>query len=264
MNKVIFFLAILFSLNSCKGQEENKQNNNKKSIKSNTMEHFDIEKYKDWEVDPEYRTSPNYDKHYQKDYKKVRITYVEEEILLEESDNTPYITFKSFSLKTKSLTLIGRTFYDANIGIWKYYDENGNLIKETNEEPLYKLSVEDIIKIMKQEYNMDLMDTSLGYSLSRDDYEFPQYEIIVRLGDGLFRIIIINADNGKTVSDSQYSVDDKFKKKKEKKVGLGTPYKNLFDLPPQTHKIYEGIAYTQDEWKEFVSKQSWYWRLMHT
>ena len=216
MNKAIFFLVLLFSLNSCKGQEENKQKNNK-SIKNSTVEHFDIEKYKDWEIDTMFNTSA-INKYYKKGNRRVRLIYGgEEDFQLEESDNTPYMTYKNFSLKTKSLLYIGRAFYEAEIGFWKYYDENGNLIKETNEELPYKLSVDDIIKIMKLDYNIDLMDTSMGYRLSRNENEFPYYEISVRLGDGLFRIIIINADTGKTVSDSQYSVDDKFKKKKKKK-----------------------------------------------
>ena len=39
---------------------------------------------------------------------------------------------------------------DFEKGIWKEYDEQGNLIKETNYDALYKFTWEDILKLMEE------------------------------------------------------------------------------------------------------------------
>lgn len=274
MKKTILFLAIFLTLNSCKGQEENKQKviNNKSNNK--TMEHFDIEKYNDWEIDSSGIAS-DYDKYFKKGAKKIRIIFstlentasdnpstINETIQVEETDNTPYKIVKVYSFKTKKLLGKGVYFYQCSIGIDKEYDENGNFIKETNNETPYKLSVEDIIKIVKQEYNIDLMDTSMRYNFSRNDYELPKYQIRIPLGETTSRVIIIDATTGKKVSDTKHDVDDKFRKNKEipKKMG----YHEYRAKGIRVHRIYDDVCYTEEEWNEFIQTKSWWWRKLNT
>ena len=265
MKKAILFLALLFSLNSCKGQEENKQKViNNKSIKNNNMEHFDIEKYKDWEVDTTYIAFGE-DQYYKKNDRRVSVSFGGEyDIIVNETDNTPYKTYKRFSKKTKSLLDIGKSFYDVDIEAWKYYDETGSLINEINEDTLYKLSVEDIIKIAKQEYNIDLMDISMRYKVSRNDSGLPQYFIHIPKpnSEGIYRIISIDALTGKTVSDDILDSTKKWQKNKETSKKMG--YHEYREKGIRVHQIYEDVCYTEDEWNEFIKTKSWWWRKLNT
>ena len=274
MKKTILFLAIFLTLNSCKGQEESKQKVITNKSHNKNMEHFDIEKYKDWELDSSGIGS-DYDKYYKKGDKKVRIVFstlentasdnpstIDETIQVEETDNTPYKIVKVYSYKTKKLLGRGVYFYQCSIGIDKEYDENGNFIKETNNETPYKLSVEGIIKIAKQEYNIDLMDTSMRYNFSRSDYEFAKYQIRIPLGETISRLIIIDATTGKTISDKQHDTDDKFRKNKETSKKMG--YQYYHDNNIKIHQIYDGICYTNEEWEQFIKTKSWWWRKLNT
>lgn len=275
MKKTIYILATLLILNSCKGQEENKQEVITNKSNNNTMEHFNIGKFKDWEIDSSF-TSSDYEKYYIKGVKKVHIVFStlentatpegdplsDETIQVEETDNTPYKNVKVYSYRTKSLLVEGRYFYESYIGIDKEYDENGNFIKETDYDKNYKLSVEDIIKIVQQEYEIDLMDTSKRYNFSRNDYQFPKYQIRVWLGETTSRVIIIDATTGKTVSDTKHDIDDKFRKNKETSKKMG--YEEYRKKGIKIHQIYDDVCYTKEEWEEFIKTKSWWWRKLNT
>lgn len=68
--------------------------------------------------------------------------------------------FYIYNKKSSLLQLKGQTFYNFPIGVWKEYDENGKLIKETNWDKNYPFKVEDLCKLIKEEYGVDLMVVS--------------------------------------------------------------------------------------------------------
>ena len=58
-------------------------------------------------------------------------------------------------------------FYNCLIGISKHYDPSGKLIKEIDEDAPYKFSLEDLIKMVKEEYHIDLMKPRPRMSITR-------------------------------------------------------------------------------------------------
>jgi hypothetical protein len=150
--KKIIVLCLLVLINSCSSQKI------KNNLKENTMEYFDINKYKDWEIDTKYSPTGK-DKYLKKGEERISIEYFNDAVQIElNTINSPYYKFKKFSLKTNRLLLIGTEFYDIHVGIWESYDETGQLIKKIDYDKPYKFSIEDLIKKMKNEYDIDLLD----------------------------------------------------------------------------------------------------------
>jgi hypothetical protein len=159
--KKIIVVCLLVLINSCSSQKI------KNNFKKNTMEYFDINKYKDWEIDTKYSPTGK-DKYLKKGEERISIEYFNDAVQIElNTINSPYYKFKKFSLKTNRLLLIGTEFYDIHVGIWESYDETGQLIKKIDYDKPYKFSIEDLIKKMKNEYDIDLLDVKHAISISR-------------------------------------------------------------------------------------------------
>ena len=141
MKKIPFIIIFSVIIFSCKAQTRNSTDNNK----TNTMEKFNIEKYKNLPINPEtgLQILPNGD---------------EAQVFKGSGDkgfvqrinkiNTPYIFFKSF-FENGNLQAEGVNFYSTVIKIYKEYNENGELIKEIDYDKDYKFSIEDLQKEMQ-------------------------------------------------------------------------------------------------------------------
>lgn len=71
-------------------------------------------------------------------------------------------------------------FHEMPIGKRHDYDTSGNVIKETDEDALYKFSIDDLILKMKREYNIDIENTEVISTFVRyktSELDFPLYEI---------------------------------------------------------------------------------------
>ncbi len=210
-------IILVFIISACNSQSKKKENVNH-ITKNAKMEKFDINIYKDWEIDESYEQTP-YFKSFKKEDKRVEIEINEDAIQLrEKSINSPYKIIKSFNNK-KTLKYSGVNFYDAHIGSWKYYDDYGKIENEDDEDKYYKLSIEDITQLMKKEFDIDLLDVSERKSVDRDQGDTntpPTYFISVPVKNTRSnRQITINANDGTLIKDQIVDPDAKFLKNKK-------------------------------------------------
>ncbi|MGV0923550.1 hypothetical protein [Empedobacter tilapiae] len=80
--------------------------------------------------------------------------------------NTAYLTYNEYHFNN-SIKKNGNIFYTSSFGIWKEYDEQGKLIKETNWDKPYKISIDDVVAKIKEKYNINLENREEKGSLNR-------------------------------------------------------------------------------------------------
>ena len=203
MKKIPFIIIFSVIIFSCKAQTRNSTDNNK----TNTMEKFNIEKYKNLPINPEtgLQILPNGD---------------EAQVFKGSGDkgfvqrinkiNTPYIFFKSF-FENGNLQAEGVNFYSTVIKIYKEYNENGELIKEIDYDKDYKFSIEDLQKEMKKTYNVDIMDKKQTRSVSRTTIDsrikFPYYQVVINSGFASFTNYLLNGNTGEIIYISKTILD---------------------------------------------------------
>jgi hypothetical protein len=216
--KKISLLFITLMISACNSQNKKKDNLNN-PIKSKIMEKFDINKYKDWEIDTTY-VKTEYDNFFRKDNLRVRITVDSENIQVEEADiYTPYKLTKVFSTESNILKSKLKEFYSVTYDKYQIYKQNGELEEEVDEDKPYKLSIEDIIQLMRKKYNIDLMDVSDRKSVDREPGDIsnpPIYFISIPVKDSRSnRQITVNANDGSLIKDQIVNPDAKFYKNKK-------------------------------------------------
>lgn len=206
--KELILIMLLFHNISCNGQINN-------NTKTDTMEHFNISKYKDLPLDPQ-SSSTEYDKTYIYQDLRIRVINSPNTSQIEEQRmNSPYLTSKTF-FKNNNLKSIGKHFYSFPIAIYKEYNETGKLVKEVNNDAPYKFSVEDLIKKIKKEHDVDIVTNYrdndktritvsrwLGYKEDWNIYkkDVPMYQLSITDKQGTPIILEINALTGETISE---------------------------------------------------------------
>lgn len=207
--KTILGILLIFGIGyTLKSQEYSK-------IEKDTLQYYNENQYKDWEIDPAFLAPyPERDRFLKKGDDRVRITSDEKTIRVEKRNiKNPYKNIYVYFSKTKSLFAYGKSFYSCPIGIDKEYDENGKLIKEIDLEKPFKISVEDLTKLMKQKLNIDLMDVSQRIGISRtigDNRPYYLISIPDKLVSRILRTITIDATTGDIISDEIVNPPNKY------------------------------------------------------
>ncbi|MEZ0128535.1 hypothetical protein AB9T88_01460 [Flavobacterium sp. LBUM151] len=157
--KKLFVLFLFLQLISCKGQEKDGISYPKEKIMS--TERFDIEKYKNCiklKEKDKYADVSNCEE-ILKDGTLI-ISYMEwEKRIIPPAPNlfsTVFKYYKSGIIKEEFKTYIG--IFDEKIGVSKYYDENGYLIKTVDEDIKYNdinIKLVDLFEILKKEPLLD-------------------------------------------------------------------------------------------------------------
>lgn len=169
---------------SCVAQEKgNKSLSNRLSI-----EKFDRNKFGELTLNTEYVSSRN-DTFYLSKDKKIRIIYEDETIQVEEKEiGLPYELRKSYFTKNNQLKSSVHRFYSLSYGFLREYNEEGNLIKEKNLDENYKFSIDDLIKKMRNEYGIDIMNTNKTLDVWRyplnKNVNKAYYEVFIKLEIG--------------------------------------------------------------------------------
>ena len=60
--------------------------------------------------------------------------------------------FLHIIMKQNHLWLNIYFFYSIDTGVWKEYDANGNVIKEEDMDAYYKITINDFVNLMKEQY----------------------------------------------------------------------------------------------------------------
>ena len=266
--------------------------------RKDTMEYFDINKYKDWEVNPLYKTSPSIDKHLINGSKQVRLLFDEKGIIEWEEireENSPY-QLRRFYYPNGLLKYEYNLFYDFKIGKTKNYDEIGRFIGEEDNDKGYMFSITDLREKLKKEFGIDIVkdyDDKCKWCItifregpfekSIGDYpsNIPYYQILYKEKDSkIMHYIYMSGADGKIFYHGvREGRGGKFKEVKDNKVPsekrssslfieetthpkeLGVPYKQGGDYPAGTYRLYNDRAFTKKEWELYVKTRPWWERL---
>ena len=143
-------------------------------------------------------------------------------LITERINNSAFSTVKKYSKISLTLTIEGLRFYDLSIGLWKYYDDDGNLIETkdydkfvTGKDPgntfWFSFSIEKLIDKFKKEYYIDLSfpkDEFMNVRRSAESIgknNIPTYEITIPKDNNPLsisnRLIKVDGKTGKVISD---------------------------------------------------------------
>jgi len=256
MKKIIFLLSLI-SLWNCASQS-NKITKDNNEIKNDTMEYFNIDKYKDWEVDTDHSLYENR-KFLKKGNDRVEINFYKDGIVVQIiSTINPYTVYKSY-FRNNSLQTIGKEFYQRNIGKWIFYNENGKIVKEIDNDKPYPFSMEQLIEKIKKEYNVNLEQKTPGTWANRsipEELKKPVYEVHLAYKDHELKrqYVLIDGTTGKTLFTNDYFMND----------DQSTPsfFLYLWSLEKAEqednayYKTYQGKDYTKKEWEIF--EEEWH------
>ncbi|MFC4478432.1 hypothetical protein [Flavobacterium chungangensis] len=252
--KHLFIILLLITQNSCSSQKELKNN----SKKTDSMKTFDINTYKDWEIDTYYSQSEN-DKFLKKGNDRIRIINYNGTIQVEKNDiTTPYKYYYLYDSNTKLLKSFGVRYLLLGIGKWRYYDETGKLIKEIDTDLPYKFSISNLIEKFKIEYSLDLEDSKTVFRFNRylekEYLNIPIYEIGIDRGtiSNIIEFYLVDGNNGKTLYSIKIAEGEiksplnEYIKQIKKEEGENNTY----------YKTYKGKNYTKKEWEIF--EEEWH------
>lgn len=118
-----------------------------------------------------------------------------------------------YDKKNLKLKCEGDFFSRMEIGIHKFYDENGNLIKEIDYDKNYTFTLYDLIVKVKKEFKIDLNKDLKKIEISRgkNAFNFHVYTInipLVNNGYPKWRKIIMDGTFGFIISDKTYIITE--------------------------------------------------------
>ena len=173
------------------------------------MFYFSEGLYKDYEIIGNY-ASNRIDKKLKKGDKTVEILEGINVIQVSEYDSHTHIKYVfAYNKETKSLMAQRTYFYSIDTGVWKEYDTNGNVIKEEDMDAYYKITINDFVNLMKEQYKIDLFSNNYVWSIDRykDNRPRPIYVVIEGPSRFYSRYITIDANTGETLFDKCLSGD---------------------------------------------------------
>ncbi|WP_345145154.1 hypothetical protein [Flavobacterium ginsengiterrae] len=198
---ILFLFLVCFHGNSQQKIETTVFN----EIKNDPMKTFDINFYKDWELNPEYSMSINTNNHLMKGNERLYFSFRDKTIVVIKSNiNTQYIYKYDYYEKTKTIQSFGTAFCNVKIGKWSYYNEMGNLIEEQDMDKPYKFSVSNLIEKFKNDYDIDIENPEIVFNLCRyEEKQFlniPIYDIgINKYGTNDTDFYLIDGNTGNTL-----------------------------------------------------------------
>ncbi len=198
MKKIYMYMLISILFTNCKAQETNKQ------INKQTMKTFDIKNFNKNRNGNEYTfvtengvkvTQYEWEDEYE-DVRKNKNSYIEQ--------------YKSFYKNGKIKMEVKRFPNNFLVGVMKEYDEQGNLIKETDYDAPYKFTWEDILAFIEKR-NIDM--NAYGFYISRGTSEKgTAWSITYNKSekDMLLGVIIIDGMTGKIIKefDEEYPSEE--------------------------------------------------------
>ena len=171
------------------------------------MFYFSEGLYKDYEIIRNYGSNRIH-KELKKGDKTVEILEHIHGIQVSEYDSHTHIKYVfTYNNETKSLMAQRTYFYSIDTGVWKEYDTNGNIIKEEDMDAYYKITINDFVNLMKEQYKIDLFSNNYVWSIDRykDNRPRPIYVVIEGPSRFYSRYITIDANTGETLFDKCFS-----------------------------------------------------------
>jgi hypothetical protein len=194
----IFVFISCINLLCCKGLKPSKHVLLK--TKQTTMEQFDIQKFEQYKIN----NSATYNL---EDGSIVQLTdlgesYREERKILNSPFSTGFIFYKNATLTLKGG---GTFFYNNPTGIFNEYDESGNLVNQINYDGLYNFTIQNLIDLLNDNYQIDLTVPVKNLIVKRyieSNTNTPEYHIMYPIDDQSFRNLKINGNTGEIILDA--------------------------------------------------------------
>jgi hypothetical protein len=158
---------------------------------------FDIQKFNRYEVN---NTATYVDDGTIVTMVKLADTYVEET----KAPNSTYSTRSVFFESNLHLKWEGSFFYDNPTGVLNEYGAQDNLVSQTNYDSPHGFSIQNVIDLLNNNYQIDLTVPAEGLSVIRyvdDTSKLPEYSIKIPINEQLYRHILINGNTGVVISD---------------------------------------------------------------
>ncbi|WP_345145152.1 hypothetical protein [Flavobacterium ginsengiterrae] len=246
-------LLILFLFLVCfHGNSQQKIETVFNEIKRDTMKILDLDIYKDWKVDLKYVQIPEM-RSLTNGNERVSIISDDKMIQITRSNiNNLYKQISVYNAKTKIIQGLLVRFKSMAIGKSNIYDDNGIKTNEIDNDGPYKFSIADMIKKFKTEYNLDIENPKVLYSISRyvekKKLNMPFYEVDIREDfPYICTSYLINGNTGKTLYSVRLQQGD-----------LIDPLEEYFKILKKQEEednayfnTYKGKDYTKAEWEIF-------------
>ncbi|MEP6747598.1 MAG: hypothetical protein ABJB86_07720 [Bacteroidota bacterium] len=164
--RVLLFipLACMMFFSSCKAQVKQDSAGKKNTI----MERFDIERFNKNKVNGQYNFINI--EHAQVRQVENKEDYTEEIKL----PTSPYTKVKAYFKVKGFLKISGEKFYAVPVGVWKYFDSNEKLQKETDWDTPFAFTIKDLDKKMKS-LGIEIMVPGGGVNVHRSNIASPLY-----------------------------------------------------------------------------------------
>lgn len=105
----------------------------------------------------------------------------------------------------QKLRLISETnlFFNCPVGIYKFYNEKGKLIKQINSDKNYPFSIYDLTDKLRTDYKIDVLTDKAIISITRSESIDGNYKyfVLYYLNHLKYRSIIIDGTTGKVLED---------------------------------------------------------------
>ncbi|KFF15631.1 hypothetical protein [Flavobacterium hydatis] len=190
MKKIVTILIVFVLIQSCKSQVGKNLNNHK-------IEKFNLNEFNNKKVGNDFFETT-------KDSTSRMMETDDGFYKYSNALNSPYEIRKVYYKKTFNLKIETTYFYSIPIGTYKVYDEDGNVTIEKNLD-VYNFSIPELINKMKNDFNIDLLNTYGKGVLIGGENNKSVYLIIILIDAKApkrgSREIKIDAMNGELISD---------------------------------------------------------------
>lgn len=170
MRKLIFIVYVIIHAMICHAQIENNEQRNTSAMRKLNLEAYNKYRKGNREGCRYITTNENNDS-VKIVLDKLRDCYSEHVLFL----NSPLREVYEYNINTLKVIFEMEFFYNCPIGFRREYNENGELIKEINNDAPFKFTWQELIVKMREEYGIELWDlkeqrlkNQSGLSVGRD------------------------------------------------------------------------------------------------
>lgn len=202
-NKAI--LIIVFALLvGCNGEKKN--NNTTIRNKENGMKKFDIEEF----IQKTQGQGDNKQCEFSKNDSVFKLMETPESFYEEsQKNNEKFRSVASYDKQDLHIVSSTQYFYKIPIGKTKFYNEEGQVVSEKNNDEHYPFSVNALINKVKLSHGIDLNTSSKVRGVKRKfDGTFGKYVYIVNYqnGDEPIKYIVVDAQDGEILQEGIVTV----------------------------------------------------------
>lgn len=136
---------------------------------------------------------------------KQRMGRNNDEYIVETSDPIiPRSTYAVYYADSCKLKLTAEKYFSFSSGIWKYYNDSGELIKEVDYDRYFPFSVNDLDKMLRDK-GIYILKSNSRVLVNRGHDPYPYYKVYYPVRENSLAMItfVINGINGEIMSQHE-------------------------------------------------------------